>query len=1481
MTDVAHLTKKAFTWSVVTATILWSMGAAALVPLVAQAAECPSLSAGAVVKVASSSSVFLINSDLKRMYFPNAEVYKTWFKDYSNVQTITPTCLENYPTFLGNGVNYRPGSRLVKSVVTPSVYAVGANNTRHKIASEAVAKELYGANWASVVRDVADVFMGNLADGAELASAKPHEGMLVKKASSADVYLVTGGKLVKVDGALSTQASGDVRTVSDAVFAAVEMGSGSVAAGTVVDNPSQKTGGTTTPVSGGSVSVSLAANTPAAGYVAKGAYNAEFTKLTFKASAAGAVRVDKIVIKRDGLGADADLTAVRLWDGAKQLGSDQALNTNTHLATFNNLNWDLKAGETKTLTVSADTYSSASGTNDYLAATVVELEGAGSVSASLPLAGNAMQYHSVTMGVLDVDALTTPGATTIISGSTDQEVACFNFDTDSSEGFNLKSLTLTNNGTASNDEVSNFVLKDGATVIGKNTGTFATGGTVTIDMSDKPYFIDKSKSKNLCVSVDIKGGITTTKTVILQVAESKHVVAMGDSSKAQVVITKDNGSTFTAQSSQTMSIGQGTLTVSMNTATSPVAAGLIDGVTHNKLAAYKFTAGSTEGALVTRLRLSVSGTGVTATDLSNFELYTYDETTGKETMVGTSQGMSGTTVTFEDTSSGLFEVAAGKNVIVHAYADVNTAAAWSDVVAVYVGATNSNLIVKAKGLKSGEYVPAASVTLSSVDQGDSGVVDFTNSNQGTLAVSLDNSSAAATSISKGSTDVNFATYKLYATGEDVSVTSLVVRAYNTSGTGSTASTSNEFINVKLWDVSGATPVQLGQTVATPSSGASTFSFSLTVPKDGYKLLKVTADVPTNSNSAGAVLHLDLPGAGTIADDITSTGSKSGVDLTETGSATGRTMTIAAPTVTVSWAATPAAQSIVSSAQDVHVATLQLTAGQYEDVKVTSIKVTADDQTPMTTASTADADLTNIKLMSSDGLTQYGVTKNLTSGTPDSATFDGITNLTIPKGQTRSIHVKVNVAGTSLTYYFGSTATTDVVGSGSVSGNSATITGTGAGKGMTLVSSATIAFAKDASSAATSLVAVGANGTGTEVPMLTVSADASYEDVDLTKLIFHYEPVSGDDAIGAFMDNGLKLYVKKNNGAETLVGSTSFVSSTVSGLGSYHTATFNLADGALRVGKNDTVLLIAKAVFNGTDTGVAAASSPMLQFGDGTIDETSLVTAKGVSSGSELAVGSINGSSNISIDGNDKVLYKSYPTFSFASLGSTTLTNAAENEVYKFKIKAASTGNVAIKQLKFDIDLVDNTSAATPNAGAMSAGTFKLFRNGEEITSSVLAIQNQVGATVRATNTFSSTTGQSLYLTWSGTNEEVIAAGEENTYTIKATLNGFTVDQDDDYIRLRLANGQYGSELAVATDLYYLSAMGSNGNIGQNLVILANSTQSTTSSASMADIIWSDRSASSHSAATGTYGGGTATSTGDWFNGYYVTDTPSNYATLIR
>jgi len=69
MTDVLKYGKKAFTWSVVVLTILWSVGVSTLVPLVANATS-PTLVAGDLFKVVGVTSVYLVTSDLKAVYFP-------------------------------------------------------------------------------------------------------------------------------------------------------------------------------------------------------------------------------------------------------------------------------------------------------------------------------------------------------------------------------------------------------------------------------------------------------------------------------------------------------------------------------------------------------------------------------------------------------------------------------------------------------------------------------------------------------------------------------------------------------------------------------------------------------------------------------------------------------------------------------------------------------------------------------------------------------------------------------------------------------------------------------------------------------------------------------------------------------------------------------------------------------------------------------------------------------------------------------------------------------------------------------------------------------------------------------------------------------------------------------------------------------------------------------------------------------------------
>src|SRR3989344_4327420 len=148
-----QIIKKVVTWSVVVLTILWTMGLAALMPLVAnaQSVSCPSLSAGDLFKVPGQSAVYLLNAAMQRLYFPHSSIYHTWFTDFSGVVEIPTTCVDAYPAPLVPpfGVNARPGSRLVKVTISPSVYAVEPGNKISKVASEQVALDLYGANWAS------------------------------------------------------------------------------------------------------------------------------------------------------------------------------------------------------------------------------------------------------------------------------------------------------------------------------------------------------------------------------------------------------------------------------------------------------------------------------------------------------------------------------------------------------------------------------------------------------------------------------------------------------------------------------------------------------------------------------------------------------------------------------------------------------------------------------------------------------------------------------------------------------------------------------------------------------------------------------------------------------------------------------------------------------------------------------------------------------------------------------------------------------------------------------------------------------------------------------------------------------------------------------------------------------------------------------------------------------------------------------------
>lgn len=89
----------------------------------------------------------------KRYAFPNVDTYRSWnSNDFSKVLRVPDTQLGTI--MLGGNVKMKEGVYMIKIQSDPKTYAVEANSVLRWIPTEERAKDLYGAAWASRVRDI-------------------------------------------------------------------------------------------------------------------------------------------------------------------------------------------------------------------------------------------------------------------------------------------------------------------------------------------------------------------------------------------------------------------------------------------------------------------------------------------------------------------------------------------------------------------------------------------------------------------------------------------------------------------------------------------------------------------------------------------------------------------------------------------------------------------------------------------------------------------------------------------------------------------------------------------------------------------------------------------------------------------------------------------------------------------------------------------------------------------------------------------------------------------------------------------------------------------------------------------------------------------------------------------------------------------------------------------------------------------------------
>lgn len=132
------------------------------------AAHAASPTPGDLIKLSTRPDVYYYGSDAKRYVFPNEKTYFTWYTGFST-KTVTDTELAAIP--IGGAVTYRPGTMLVKVTTDPKVYAVAHGGTLRWITTEALATQLFGAQWNTKVDDLPDAFFATYKLGSPITSA--------------------------------------------------------------------------------------------------------------------------------------------------------------------------------------------------------------------------------------------------------------------------------------------------------------------------------------------------------------------------------------------------------------------------------------------------------------------------------------------------------------------------------------------------------------------------------------------------------------------------------------------------------------------------------------------------------------------------------------------------------------------------------------------------------------------------------------------------------------------------------------------------------------------------------------------------------------------------------------------------------------------------------------------------------------------------------------------------------------------------------------------------------------------------------------------------------------------------------------------------------------------------------------------------------------------------------------------------------------
>lgn len=264
--------------------------------------------------------------------------------------------------------------------------------------------------------------------------------------------------------------------------------------------------------------VTLAPESPTATAIPINAFNIPYTYIHLSTEDDETIYINRITVKRSGLGAASHFESVRLYKGSKQVGVEQRISSQTNKAIFR-LQQDpieIVPGTVVTIRVTADMNLPGSGFANALGIDSAEdidvYTKSGTpviIHGTLPLVGNIMATSATLIGEVVYRVSDPQGNTPSTYGlrATNQIFTTLFIESKGSDA-EIRSITFRNMGSAREDDIANLSLYLGNNRVAGPVQM--TDGLVTFQFYGNPVYLKKDTEAMFTLKGDLPGGFERT-----------------------------------------------------------------------------------------------------------------------------------------------------------------------------------------------------------------------------------------------------------------------------------------------------------------------------------------------------------------------------------------------------------------------------------------------------------------------------------------------------------------------------------------------------------------------------------------------------------------------------------------------------------------------------------------------------------------------------------------------------------------------------------------------------------------------------------------------------------------------------------------------------------------------------------------------------------------------------------------------------------